>query len=178
MVWIQISHLNTYWVVWRVTWLCVNVYAIMKWNKTTMNILQWQQSIVTSWQCQQNILEEKKFVRQKATNELSLPWKSNFGIHEDCFHWLLECKESILLISPSFHSFHTNVCPVYLVDELGLVFYTPFILSILFKLWMGYRTPSLTNLLGRQDWNCPFSEGTPPPPLSGYPPLSDANLKN
>ena len=29
-----------------------------------------------------------------------------------------------------------------------------------------------------QDWNPPFSEETPPPPLSGYPPLSEADLES
>ena len=46
----------------------------------------------------------KKHLREKSQPyELSLRWKSNFGIHEDCFGYLLERKESISLTSHLSH---------------------------------------------------------------------------
>ena len=92
----------------------------MKWGKTTTDIQQQRQSTVTSWQWKPNIFEEKTFARKKRPLWIKLDIKIKFW-HTSRLFWL----------NPWVRGEHltltlvTRVSPVYLVDKLVLVFYTP-----------------------------------------------------
>ena len=84
----------------------------MKWGKTTTHILQQHQFIVTSWQCQPNIFDNKTFARQKSNLWIKLPTLACIYIYIYIHIWrLLRMAKSwrtgrASRSSASFHSFH------------------------------------------------------------------------
>ena len=99
LTYLGFSRLLCYSFVRRVMWLWVIFwlhYEIRENNRvhSTVTLVHSNKLIVSTKHCwgKKNLLQGKS-----QPYELNLPWKSNFGIHEDCFVLLLERKRSISL---------------------------------------------------------------------------------
>ena len=134
---------KTQWVVQRVTWLCVIFWCHYEMSENNhAHSMQRRESIAST---KLTVSTEhswgKKHLRGKRQPyQLSLPWKSNFGIHEDCFNKLLNRKESTSLISAQF-SHKCSPCLPSRWVRLGFLY--PIML-----LWFCWRSgwPKVKNL--------------------------------